>query len=127
MDNRTALDYFYIRFYKGINSRDWEDDMIDSKLFETAVAAFDFARVKKAMDAIGWDYSGSPVTIEQLHNMVWTLFDGFDDWNHDEHCSTSCGGFTIEKPHGAKYIELSFCIEEHTEYEEESEVEYVQT
>ncbi len=103
--------------------------MIDSKLFETAVAAFDFERVKKAMDAVGWNYTGDPVTIKELRNMAWALFDGFDDWNHDHRCSTSSGGFTIKKPHGAKHIELSFCVEEVAEYEYayEGEGDNVQT
>ncbi len=87
--------------------------MITDNDFEKILKAFDFERVKKAMNAVGWQYaSGEPVTIEELKNMAWTLFEGFPNWNDNARCASSSGGFTLRKPHGAGYLTLSFCIEE---------------
>lgn len=94
--------------------------MITEKDFKKIMKAFDFERVKKAMDAVGWSYaSGEPVTIEELRNMAWCLYTGYEDWNAPERCSSACGGFSLSKSHGAKYLVLSFCVEKR-----ESDVNY---
>ncbi len=95
--------------------------MNHSGRFKILVYAFNFERVKKAMDAVDWNYTGSPVTVEELRDMVWTLYEGCKHWDIHERCSTSSGGFTIKKPHGQEYLILSFCIEEVTTQGEEGD------
>ncbi|KKL95385.1 hypothetical protein LCGC14_1855090 [marine sediment metagenome] len=96
--------------------------MINPQDFNKVVHAFDFEVVKEAMDALNWNYTGQLVTIEELKTMAWTLYKGVDTWNNHERTSTSSGGFTIIKHHGARYLTLQFNIEEaSTQYEGEDE------
>ncbi len=86
--------------------------MITTHDMDRIVKAFDFERVKKVMNALDWKYgSGDPVTVDELKNMAWTLYEGFFNWNTLERCSSQSGGFTIRKAHGADYLTLSFCVE----------------
>lgn len=97
-------------------------DAIGSLDFNAMTHEFDFDRVKKAMDALSWNYTGKPVTVDELKEIVWTLYEGFNHWDSNARCSTASGGFKIRKPHGEKYLTLSFCIEEVTsQYGEENE------
>ncbi len=87
--------------------------MITEKDFKKIMKAFDFERVQTAMHSLNWTYAlGNPVTIQELKNMAWCLYEGFPDWNGNERCSSSSGGFMLCKPHGAKYLNLSFNVEE---------------
>jgi hypothetical protein len=87
--------------------------MITNTDLKKMMEDFDFDKVKIAMDALGWNYLGgrTPVAIEELKTMVRTLHEGFKDWNTDKFCSTSSGGFTLEKRNGDCNAELRFVVE----------------
>ncbi len=87
--------------------------MITEKDFKKIMKAFDFGKVQRVMWTLDWKYARlNPVTIQELKNMAWCLYEGFPDWNVNERCSSASGGFILRKPHGAKYLTLSFCVEE---------------
>jgi hypothetical protein len=84
---------------------------------EDLLDEFDFDRVKKVMDFLGWKYHDSPdnkVSIGELRRMARHLLEIVYHADTNSENSTACGGFFAERRmypgDTQKYLNLKFVI-----------------
>ncbi len=86
---------------------------------EDLLDEFDFDKVKRVMDFLGWVYHDSPdneVTIGELRRMARNLLESVYNEGASGESITACGGFEAARymylPDTEKYLTLKFVVTE---------------
>lgn len=97
---------------------------MSNELVDKILDEFDFEKVKKTMDALGWVYHDSPdetVSVGELRRMARRLLDEVYDKPPSPEYTIGCGGFeafrfmSVGDP--TKYLSLKFVVTEWSEDE----------
>lgn len=98
-------------------------NLLDYELVDEILDNFDFEKVKKVVDAIGWEYyesTGDSCSIATLRKMARKVLTSVVGAREEEKCYVACGGFEAERymylGDEKKYVSLKFVVAEKSNY-----------
>lgn len=98
-------------------------NLLDYELVDDILDNFDFEKVKKVVDAIGWKYydsEGESCSIAELRKTARKVLTSVVGAREEEKCYVACGGFEAERymylGDGKKYVSLKFVVTEMSNY-----------